>query len=314
MSQFQEFCFPSSTGENTIHCLKCLPEKPARGIVILVHGIAEHIQRYRPFMAFLAENGFVAAGMDLLGFGQNIKSPSDKGFFAEENGWNYVVTDIDRLLAQVKAAHPGLPCVLFGHSMGSFLSRTYIIRYPGKFDAVILSGTGHQSPLLVRGGLLMAETFVLLKGAHYPAKALNDVAFGSYNKGFDSVRTDFDWLSRDPAAVDAYIADPLCGFICTASLYRDMMQGIRFITDPANIAHMDKKTPVFFLSGADDPVGDKGAGVTRAYKAFCDAGVRDVFLRLYPGGRHEMLNEINKDEVYQDVLHWIEEKLFPAEG
>ncbi len=309
MPVFEEFTFPSSTGRNTIHCLKCLPDTEPRGVVQIEHGIAEYIDRYRDFMSFLAENGFVAVGDDHLGHGKTIAAPSDQGFFAEENGWDYVIADIDRLHDLMSEQYPGLPYVIFGHSMGSFLARTYLIKHPDKYDAAIISGTGQQNPLVVFGGYTMANIFVKKEGPHAIGTKLNDIAFGAYNKGFDSVRTDFDWLSRDPAVVDRYIADPLCGFVATVSLFRDMMGGIRFISDQKNIDMMNKEKPVYFMSGAADPVGENGKGVERAYKAFCKAGLKDVMIRLYPDGRHEMLNEINKADVYQDVLNWLNAKL-----
>ncbi len=309
MPTFQEFTFPSHTGKNSIHCLKCLPDGEARAVVQIEHGIAEHMDRYRDFMAFLAGNGFVAVGDDHLGHGKTIAAPSEQGFFAEENGWEIVVADMDRLHDLMTEQYPGLPYVIFGHSMGSFLARTYLIKHPDKYDAAIISGTGQQSPLLVNSGYAMAKFFVKKDGPHAIGTKLNDIAFGSYNKGFDHVRTAFDWLSRDPAVVDKYIADPLCGFVATVSLFRDMMGGIKFIGDQKNIDRMNKDKPVYFMSGAADPVGDNGKGVEKAYKAFCKAGLRDVMIRLYPEGRHEMLNETNKEQVYQDILNWLNEKL-----
>ena len=309
MPTFEEFSFPSNNGKNSIHCLKCLPDSEPRGVVQIEHGIAEHIDRYRDFMAFLAGNGFVAVGDDHLGHGKTISAPSEQGFFAEDNGWEIVVADMDRLHDLMTEQYPGLPYVIFGHSMGSFLARTYLIEHPDKYDAAIISGTGQQSPLLVNSGYAMAKFFVKKDGPHAIGTKLNDIAFGSYNKGFDSVRTAFDWLSRDPAVVDKYIADPLCGFVATVSLFRDMMGGIKFIGDQKNIDRMNKDKPVYFMSGAADPVGDNGKGVEKAYKAFCKAGLRDVMIRLYPEGRHEMLNEINKAQVCQDILNWLNEKL-----
>ena len=309
MPTFEEFSFPSNNGKNSIHCLKCLPDGEPRGVVQIEHGIAEHIDRYRDFMAFLAGNGFVAVGDDHLGHGKTISAPSEQGFFAEDNGWQIVVADMDRLHDLMTEQYPGLPYVIFGHSMGSFLARTYLIEHPDKYDAAIISGTGQQSPLLVNSGYAMAKFFVKKDGPHAIGTKLNDIAFGSYNKGFDSVRTAFDWLSRDPAVVDKYIADPLCGFVATVSLFRDMMGGIKFIGDQKNIDRMNKDKPVYFMSGAADPVGDNGKGVEKAYKAFCKAGLRDVMIRLYPEGRHEMLNEINKAQVCQDILNWLNEKL-----
>ena len=309
MPAFQDFTFPSSTGHNTIHALKCLPDGTPKAVVQIAHGIAEHIDRYRPFMAFLAENGYVAVGNDHLGHGKTIQDPSEQGFFAETNGWDYVVSDMDKLHDLMKTEYPTIPYVFFGHSMGSFLTRTYLIKHPDKYDAAIISGTGHQARPMVLGGCAAASFFVKKEGARAVGTKLNDIAFGSYNKGYENPRTIYDWLSRDPAVPDAYAADPLCGFIATNGLFRDMMGGIKFITDQKNINTMNKKCPIYFMSGDADPVGENGKGVTKAYKAFCKAGLHDVFMRLYPGGRHEMLNETNKEQVYQDILAWLKEKV-----
>lgn len=309
MPSFQDLYFQSSTGRTSIHALKCVPDGKPRAVVQIAHGIAEHIDRYRPFMEFLADNGFVAAGNDHLGHGKSIRVPEEQGFFAEKDGWWRVVDDMDKLHDIMSNEYPELPYVLFGHSMGSFLTRTYLIKHPDKYDGVILSGTGHQSPALVLGGNAAASVMAKLNGAMGDGTKLDSLAFGSYLSKIENPRTKFDWLSRDAEQVDKYIADPLCGFVGKIGLYRDMMQGIKFITDKNNIAQMNKEKPVYFMSGDGDPVGDYGKGVERAYKAFCDAGLHDVFMRLYPGGRHEMLSETNKEQVYQDILNWLNEKI-----
>ena len=309
MPSFQDFYFQSSTGRTSIHALKCVPDSKPRAVVQIAHGIAEHIDRYRPFMEFLADNSFVVAGNDHLGHGKSIRVPEEQGFFAEKDGWWRVVDDMDKLHDIMSNEYPELPYVLFGHSMGSFLTRTYLIKHPDKYDGVILSGTGHQSPALVLGGNAAASVMAKLNGAMGDGAKLDSLAFGTYLNKIENPRTKFDWLSRDTEQVDKYIADPLCGFVGKIGLYRDMMQGIKFITDKKNIAQMNKEKPVYFMSGDGDPVGDYGKGVERAYKAFCDAGLHDVFMRLYPGGRHEMLNETNKEQVYQDILSWLNEKI-----
>lgn len=309
MPSFQDFYFQSSTGRTSIHALKCVPDSKPRAVVQIAHGIAEYIDRYRPFMEFLADNGFVVAGNDHLGHGKSIRVPEEQGFFAEKDGWWRVVDDMDKLHDIMSNEYPELPYVLFGHSMGSFLTRTYLIKHPDKYDGVILSGTGHQSPALVLGGNAAASVMAKLSGAMGDGSKLDSLAFGTYLNKIENPRTKFDWLSRDTEQVDKYIADPLCGFVGKIGLYRDMMQGIKFITDKKNIAQMNKEKPVYFMSGDGDPVGDYGKGVERAYKAFCDAGLHDVFMRLYPGGRHEMLNETNKEQVYQDILSWLNEKI-----
>ena len=309
MPTFKDFYFNSSTGKNKIHARMCVPDAEPRAIVQIIHGIAEYIDRYDEFMSFLADNGIIAVGTDHLGHGKSIESEEQTGFFAYDNGWDYVVRDEEVLRLAMHENYPELPIIVFGHSMGSFMARTLLIRYPDAFNAAIISGTGNQGAALVNGGLIMGNLVTGLKGAHHYSKFLNNLAFGSYNKIYDNPKTEYDWLSRDEANVQKYIDDPLCGFIPSCSLFRDMMTGVKFITNKKNLTAMNKDMPVYFMSGDMDPVGECGKGVQKAYNNFLEAGMKDVSIKLYPGGRHEMLNEINKDEVYTDILTWLESKI-----
>lgn len=309
MPTFKDFYFNSSTGKNKIHARMCVPDAEPRAIVQIIHGIAEYIDRYDEFMSFLADNGIIAVGTDHLGHGKSIESEEQTGFFAYDNGWDYVVRDEEVLRLAMHENYPELPIIVFGHSMGSFMTRTLLIRYPDAFNAAIISGTGNQGAALVNGGLFMGNLVTGLKGAHHYSKFLNNLAFGSYNKIYDNPKTEYDWLSRDEANVQKYIDDPLCGFIPSCSLFRDMMTGVKFITNKKNLTAMNKDMPVYFMSGDMDPVGECGKGVQKAYNNFLEAGMKDVSIKLYPGGRHEMLNEINKDEVYTDILAWLGSKI-----
>ena len=309
MPAFKDFYFNSSTGKNKIHARMCVPDAEPRAIVQIIHGIAEYIDRYDEFMSFLADNGIIAVGTDHLGHGKSIESEEQTGFFAYDNGWDYVVRDEEVLRLAMHENYPELPIIVFGHSMGSFMARTLLIRYPDAFNAAIISGTGNQGAALVNGGLFMGNLVTGLKGAHHYSKFLNNLAFGSYNKIYDNPKTEYDWLSRDEANVQKYIDDPLCGFIPSCSLFRDMMTGVKFITNKKNLTAMNKDMPVYFMSGDMDPVGECGKGVQKAYNNFLEAGMKDVSIKLYPGGRHEMLNEINKDEVYTDILAWLDSKI-----
>lgn len=309
MPTFKDFYFNSSTGKNKIHARMCVPDAEPRAIVQIIHGIAEYIDRYDEFMSFLADNGIIAVGTDHLGHGKSIESEEQTGFFAYDNGWDYAVRDEEVLRLAMHENYPELPIIVFGHSMGSFMARTLLIRYPDAFNAAIISGTGNQGAALVNGGLFMGNLVTGLKGAHHYSKFLNNLAFGSYNKIYDNPKTEYDWLSRDEANVQKYIDDPLCGFIPSCSLFRDMMTGVKFITNKKNLTAMNKDIPVYFMSGDMDPVGECGKGVQKAYNNFLEAGMKDVSIKLYPGGRHEMLNEINKDEVYTDILAWLGSKI-----
>lgn len=309
MPTFKDFYFNSSTGKNKIHARMCVPDAEPRAIVQIIHGIAEYIDRYDEFMSFLADNGIIAVGTDHLGHGKSIESEEQTGFFAYDNGWDYAVRDEEVLRLAMHENYPELPIIVFGHSMGSFMARTLLIRYPDAFNAAIISGTGNQGAALVNGGLFMGNLVTGLKGAHHYSKFLNNLAFGSYNKIYDNPKTEYDWLSRDEANVQKYIDDPLCGFIPSCSLFRDMMTGVKFITNKKNLTAMNKDMPVYFMSGDMDPVGECGKGVQKAYNNFLEAGMKDVSIKLYPDGRHEMLNEINKDEVYTDILTWLGSKI-----
>lgn len=309
MPTFKDFYFNSSTGKNKIHARMCVPDAEPRAIVQIIHGIAEYIDRYDEFMSFLADNGIIAVGTDHLGHGKSIESEEQTGFFAYDNGWDYAVRDEEVLRLAMHENYPELPIIVFGHSMGSFMARTLLIRYPDAFNAAIISGTGNQGAALVNGGLFMGNLVTGLKGAHHYSKFLNNLAFGSYNKIYENPKTEYDWLSRDEANVQKYIDDPLCGFIPSCSLFRDMMTGVKFITNKKNLTAMNKDMPVYFMSGDMDPVGECGKGVQKAYNNFLEAGMKDVSIKLYPGGRHEMLNEINKDEVYTDILAWLDSKI-----
>ena len=309
MRDFIEFHYPSSTGVNRIRAIKCYPDAKPKAIVQIAHCVADHIDRYKDFMSYLADDGFFVVGNDHLGHGHSIRHPIEQGFFAYYNGWQHVVNDMHSLRSIAAEEFPDVQYILFGHSMGSFLTRTYIIEHPDSYDAAIISGTGHMKPAMINSGYALASSIAKTKGPRYVSRLIDNIAFGAYNNAFKPARTSFDWISSDEDQVEKYVSDPFCGFIATASLFRDMMGGLKFITDKENIARMNKTKPIYFMSGDMDPVGENGKGVERAYKASCDAGLHDVYLKLYKGGRHEMLNEINKAEVYRDLLAWINSKI-----
>ena len=304
MSSFSDYTFLSGNGKTNIHVRRCTPDSEIVGIVQIAHGIAEHVKRYDAFAAFLADHGYLVVANDHLGHGKSICDESDLGFFAETGGWELVVGDMRKLFELTSAKFPGLPYFLFGHSMGSFLTRTYLIRYPEGLAGAIISGTGQQIPPVVASGKMMGRQ-AQRRGAKYKSERLNQVAFGSYNNRYKVKRTPYDWLSRDNAAVDKYIADPLCGFIPSVTLFVDMMEGIELIGSVENCTPMNKDLPVLFVSGDMDPVGEFGKGVLRAYNIFLSAGMNDVTLKLYHDCRHELLNELNRDKVMKDILGWL---------
>lgn len=303
----QEFTYPSSDGVHKIHAVEWLPEGTPRAVVQIVHGVAEYIERYEPLAAFLTQHGFLVCGEDHLGHGATAKD-SIYGYFGPEHGWDLVVRDVRRLRELEGEKYPDIPYVMLGHSMGSFLTRTYLIRWPGTLSAAVLSGTGQEAAPLVALGKGLSHMIGTLRGREYVSDLVYNLSLGAYNKKFAPNRTGADWISRDEQTVDAYLKDPFCTFKPTVTMFRDMLGGVQFIARKDNLAKMDVQTPILFLSGDQDPVGSMGKGVRKVEGMFRQAGCRDVTVKLYPGGRHEMFNEINRRQVMEDLLEWLESK------
>lgn len=304
-----EFTFPSADGRTAIHAVEWTPETAPRAVLVLSHGVSEHILRYEPFAEYLTRQGIAVAGHDHLGHGTSVAEGAPRFYFGPRGSWDWVVEDLYTRRNLVGKRFPGLPVFLLGHSMGSFLARTYLIRYPGTVAGAILMGTGQMSPALVRAARLIAANEARKVGADRASPLVTKLAFETYNRRFAPNRTGHDWLSASEENVDRYLADPLCGGEITIGLFREMLDGIAFITRREQVRRMNLNTPVLFISGEDDPVGDMGKGVRRAYAAFRRAGVRDVELKLYPGMRHEILQEGCKETVYGDICQWLETKL-----
>jgi len=305
----REFFYLSSDGRTNIHTVVWQGEAPPRAVLQIAHGICEYIERYHSFACWMAERGFLVVGNDHLGHGESWQDPQRQGFFAEKDGWDRVVEDVELLRQRMAGEYPGLPYFLLGHSMGSFVARTHLIRYPGHLTGALISGTAQQPAAMIKAGLALTGLLAKLKGADYRSSFVKTMLFGPYNRAFKPNRTDCDWISSDPEVVEAYCQDPGCQFLPTVSLYRDMLGGLRLIGEADNLAKMDKTTPVFLFAGELDPVGEQGKGVMRACQGFVRAGCTDVRCKLYPNGRHEVLNEVFREQVYTDVLNWIEERI-----
>lgn len=311
MLNIRDFTFPSSDGTTMLHARLWADDSTApRGVVQICHGIAEYVGRYDRFARFLAEHGFIVAGHDHLGHGQSLPEGGTPIYFADRNGWHCAVEDIAHLQKQLAREYPSIPHFILGHSMGSFLTRTFLIRYPGRVDGAIIMGTGWQNPAILQGGLLVSGMEAKRHGRRSTSDLVTNLAFGGYNKAFAPNRTEFDWLSADTGNVDRYIADPLCGQDATVGLFQDMLHGIRFNQQKVNLQQMSPDTPVLFVSGDKDPVGGMGKGVQKSRDAFAAAGVKDITLILYPGLRHEILNETSQQPVVDnDILLWLEAHL-----
>ena len=292
-----------SLGGGRIHACRWTPEGEIKAVVQIGHGIAEHAMRYEDFAGFLNSRGILVVAEDHMGHGLSMKTGT-QGYF--DGGWFTAAADCHKLTELTMEEYPNVPYILYGHSMGSFLARTLLTEYPDSGIAgAIICGTGWMSGAVLKAGLA-ACGLLCKKDEKEPSQLLNKLVFGGYNKRVEHQRTSSDWLSRDDGSVDAYIADPLCGFIASAGLMRDMLTGITHIQKPENLDKLQKQLPVFFIAGGDDPVGDYGKGVRQAAQEFEKAGMEKVAIRIYPLCRHEIHNEINRQEVYEDVSQWIE--------
>lgn len=304
-----EFTFPSADGKTAIHAVEWLPEGDVRAVLQISHGVAEYILRYKPFAEYLTARGFAVVGHDHLGHGGSVAEGAARLYFGPKGSWNWVVDDIYTRRQLAGKRFPGVPYFLLGHSMGSFLARTYLIRYPGTVDGAVIMGTGQQSPALIAGGKAVAAAESARIGEDKASPLVEKLAFGAYNKKFAPNRTVNDWLSVSTENVDRYLADPLCGGTPTSGLFREMLGGLTFIAKPENLKKMNLNTPILFISGAMDPVGDCGKGVEKAYRSFQKAGVREVSTKLYPELRHEILCEDCRETVFEDVFQWLDAKI-----
>ena len=297
-----------SKGEGKLHGCLWLPEGSPKAVVQIIHGIAEFVERYDDFANYLTGLGFAVVAEDHMGHGQSIDGGSIQGYF--RGGWFTGVEDSVQLLKDTQERYPDIPYILFGHSMGSFMARTILCKYPElKLDGAIICGTGWQPTFALPALLKVVEGICKKTGEENPSETLQKMIFGGYNKKVERPRTEFDWLTRDAKIVDDYIAHPRCGFTASCGLLRDMMQGIYYVQQPKNLANMKKYLPVFFIAGGDDPVGPYGKGVRQAAAAFEKSGMINVTTKIYPMCRHEILNEINRQEVYEDVAQWMEKNI-----
>lgn len=307
-----EFTVLSADGRTELHAVEWIPAGPFRAVLQISHGLGEHILRYDEFAEYLTAHGVAAFGHDHLGHGTSIPPDGTRLWFGPKGSWNWLIEDLyalRRLSEKRLGIRTGIPVFLLGHSMGSFAARSYLIRYPGTVDGAILTGTGQPpAALLALGQALLVEESARL-GERNVSLLASALAFGSYNRPFAPNRTMYDWMSANEENVDIFLSSPLCGGAPTVGLIREMLSGLREIGSPSKLRRMNRNAPTLFLSGDADPVGDMGKGVGRVERMFREAGMRDVTMALYPGMRHEILNELDRRAVYADIFHWMESRM-----
>ena len=279
-----------------------LPDGRPKAIVQIAHGLAEHSARYARLAGALNEAGYGVYAFDLRGHGPSC-APADLGHFASSAGWDKCVGDLWTFNRLIAAEQPDLPIVVLGHSLGSFLGRSFVAAHSEALAGAAYSGSNGKAPPIAAIGRLIARAERLRLGRRGKSALIFKMWFGDFNKPFEPARTAFDWLSRDPAEVDAYVADPYCGFPFTTQLAIDVLDALPGLAAPASLAPIRKDLPIYVFSGERDPVG---ANIRSLIEALKSAGFARLTGRIYPGARHETLNETNREEVMRDLIAWLD--------
>lgn len=309
MVKKEEFTFDSRDGKTKLHAVRWVPEGKVVCILQIVHGMAEYIERYEELAQFLGEKGILVTGDDHLGHGKSVEPGGTYGYFCEQDPATVVVRDVHRLKKMTQEDYPGIPYVILGHSMGSFILRNYLFKYGTGIEGAIICGTGSQPQILVKFCKLLATLQRMLLGDKHVAKLIDSLAFGSYNNRISDVKTSSDWLCSDDQVVESYVKDELCGFTFTVNGFRTLFELLNRLNKMENVSRMPKDLPVYFIAGEMDPVGNYGKGVRKAYEDFKKAGMERISVKLYSEGRHELLNEKNKKQVYEELYLWIMERI-----
>ncbi len=301
-----EFKLITSDGVQ-IHVYEWLPDlsDEIKAVVQIAHGMAEHAVRYENFARFLTDNQIAVYANDHRGHGKTAGELEKVGIIPKSKGWDYMVSDLSLLGHHIRKQYKSIPVFLLGHSMGSFLVRKFILAPDIVLKGAIISGTGDDPGILGKVGVVLTQLLIIVYGSDSLSPFMDNLSFGAFNKPFAPNRTKFDWLSRDNEQVDKYVSDPYCGGVFSLGFFNQMLKGLLYVSQQENINNSSKNLPILVFSGENDPVGNHGTGVKAIYHKFKKAGIKNLTLKLFPEGRHEMLNEINRDEVYQLILDWI---------
>ena len=304
------FTFPSRDGFHTIHAMKWQSDEVEPIAVLqLIHGMAEYIARYEEAAVYFAKKGFIVVGDDHLGHGDTAKEFGDYGFFCKNDPVTVLIRDEHRLKKIVQKEHEGLPYFILGHSMGSLILRNYLCRYGSGINGAIVCGTAHYGRLPILGGKILTG-FLKMAGKEKNKSAfLDEIMFGSFNKRTEK-RTEFDWICSDERVVDAYMNDPGCGFLFTVNGFDTLMGLVKNLNKKSYLSKMPKKLPVLFIAGTEDPVGNYGKAVKDVSDTFLHLELTQVKIKLYNYARQELLNEMQKMQVCEDVSNWLSKVIY----
>ncbi|NLG03290.1 MAG: alpha/beta hydrolase [Clostridia bacterium] len=307
MVKREEFSYDSRDMISSIHAFRWVPQDmEIRFIVQIIHGKTESLERYNEFATFLAQKGILVVGNDHLGHGTTAAKSEDKGYFCKNDGATVLVRDVHRLKKMTQEQYPGKQYFIIGHSMGSYILRNYLCRYGTGIDGAIICGTGSRNQFQVKAEKALITILMWLKGDHAISKMIEHMAFSSFNRRIDHRRTDADWLSKDQEVVDQYCNNEQYQYTFTLNGYKVLADLIDNSQSKRYLVNMPKELPILFASGTEDPVGNYGKGVRKAYHLFEQIGMKQISLKLYEGDRHEILNETDRAVVYEDFLNWIE--------
>ena len=303
-----EFYYDSRDNSSKIHAIKWVPDTDPVGILIIVHGMAEHLGRYETFAEYMCEKGFVVAGNEHLGHGDSV-SQGPKGYFCSRDAATVVVRDVHRLKKTIQEEYPGLPIFIFGHSMGSLITRNYLTRYGTGIDGAIICGTGNENPAKSKAGLALIGALTKKYGPYHRSEMITKTVFSGPYKEFDLTGNDLDnsWLSKDVTIVQKYYDDPLNGPVFTLNGYNALISTVIYDATKPAYSRVPKSLPVLIVSGDRDPVGNFGKGPQQVYKNYIKAGLVDVTIKLFDDDRHEILNELDRQSVYDYIYDWISE-------
>jgi alpha-beta hydrolase superfamily lysophospholipase len=294
--------FIDTNGNHPTPMYSWLPDSDPSVIIHIIHGMAEYAERYEPIAAMLTKDGIGVYAHDNRAHGKTI--PAENLGIGEQDWFYKQVEDIHCIVQYLRSQHPGKTVILLGHSIGSFLAQRYFQLYGNEIGGLVLSATNGKADPLMSMGIAVAHLQYKIKGTRYRSSLIDSLSFGKFNKAFRPNRTTNDWLSRDEKEVDKYVADPLCGFVCSAGFFYYFFKGIRDAFDNKNIKQLPVDVPVYCFAGDQDPVGLNGKGFLELVRKWKAAGIKNISFNLYPDGRHEMLNEINRKEVVNDLVEW----------
>ena len=303
----EEYRYDSATGVCRIFARSIAPadRTKVKGVLQVVHGMAEHGERYQAMAYYMAYHGYAVFIHDQAGHGRSVESDELLGYFGDKNGWRGLIQDVHTLMEKAKEKYPGRPVFLLGHSMGSFVARAFAAQYGDELTGAVFCGTSGENPGAA-AGVAVAGIVEKFRGTLFRSAFIDHIAFGSYNQRYENPRTPFDWLSRDESEVDAYIADPLCGYLFTAAGYRDMFTLLQNVSGKAWYRSVPNALPILLISGSMDPVGGYGKGVRQVCRDLRKTGHEDVTIRVYDGARHELFNETNAKDVLRELLDWLD--------